>query len=77
MRLESLTKRELIKCQIDEWDLGDYQYTLHYLTNLIKILVGKEPDYVSPRNKLVNSEFIFRDETGKRNELFYVKGNFG
>ncbi|MCD4759750.1 hypothetical protein K8R33_02590 [archaeon] len=77
MGLEELTKREKIRKQTDGWVYGEYHHTFHYLTNVFRIIVGKDPKLVGPNNKLVNSEFIFRNKYGQRNDLYYARCNRG
>ena len=49
---EKLSK---IKIQLREFREEKYQFKSYYFKNIIKILVGLEPSYVSPKNLLVNS----------------------
>lgn len=52
-------KKELLKKQFNEWKKENFNYSSHYLSNIVQLTFGYESKnlFVSPKDFLVHSSF--------------------
>jgi hypothetical protein len=56
-RLETkVSKAKLISKQVSEYKAKGCEHTGYYFANVVRIIFGREPSYISPTNRVINSD---------------------